>query len=1717
MVFSPAQPPSKATGKPQARQACMATPIAKRKTREPTTATPAGGGSIAQLSSKLSAERKDRKKRKSRKQPTHTAETLHKLLHATPERVFETVRRDTEILIKCRDGKVRTGNKVTLLDCTPTGKPCHTCIRLKMMAAAQSKGKAVASACRPAKKVKLSKLIDRRQRQFNGVSLYTGTGHDITMYTLLKYRRGRVIAYDNTYGKEYIRKRWSKRLSARRLDEVLSRLTLVKRDLLTWDEKVLEQDIREAWGPDARLTSVTYLHASPSCRTLSTADRSRKHRHKDGSPKSADAKLDDQTCTHVLRVLRRIAIAAPRIIMSVENPYNKNFVNLRCVQDTIAAPGWSFHVTNYCKVASRAADPGDWPKKTTCLLLFNVEDDLMLPRCHNDCDHLVQGTVHHKAVLCNNHENVKGQTVTHKVMDKGVIPLGLFEIIDASGTRHTMRQAAVATLRSHTKSSAGRQPLGRPASEVAGGTRSWLRSQAAKQGRFERMVRNIGTSSAELPEVDDGSGPEESGDDADVHEEVESDGEEGADEPCELVHENQYDAIGMSIKPSEAPLPAPTRVYDVRGSKINPFLRWVPGAVANAPRWDLASMEPWSLSFWDEVDFAFKVKGKKQHALLGYDVVSGSCRVKQETSKRQHGSKFDEVVAEEGLHKRPHQVTVGTDGCGSMALLRAAALARGINHYYLPPWSPSDNPVEGIVNHFKTDTATVLLSACAVGGGITEAHVGYALEYVSWMRERFAHVRRGEHASWNPWHRQFGADSRLHRAVPFGAAGMAHVSPALRAKRGAPKYERTEPVLCLGYQHVYSDVYRCLTKHGTVIHTKQVVWDLEAPLGVWLSNDSEPSQHKVEESELYGSIGLELFKDKHGKARTEFGSANAILKAVPHRLHRSNNTIRPRPYIYARARERDGVSVQEALHSKYLNEVGLPVRYTVADLRYDLKCGWLALDVHADAREGEEDDDTTDDPSVAGPSTRGAHAAKRKGTSPKAAKRRTRASSRRGACSAQPPAASTIAMKDLSWKAWLDTAYKKDILESYRKEFAGLTSTVLEELPETHPDYARAVKFATNCRVILEYKRSGQWKSRCVVQGFREMCSLLDGEDFCYASDVAGLAAVRNLVFDPIAPGEDSVISSCDIAQAYLQSDMFPESDPPRFLKVRDPVSGLFRYFRQWGVLYGSRSSAVRWQRTLHPFLESIGFVQGQNEPCAFYHPGRKIKLLSYVDDLLLKASQASSDWFYEKLFARFECKPAQWLSCKTPLDHLGMTIFQDGEGTYISMEDYIRAMLVKLQMTDCASGRRIRTPMRKAIDDFTEVSREERAFFMSACGMIGWLASTGRPDLKHCHSRISQHMSAPGSGALDAVKYAVKYCATNSTLCLFQPYGSDGLWHHYSDSDQSSNAEPQNKRRSQLAGMSVRGRAPIDWSSTATSVQISDAVDRYEHTVAKATAAGVGSAEWKNAPRYARLGNPTCHTAVTELHADVSSAAAEIYAASVMLSRTLYLSYVSDELGIPFETPIKIQVDNQTALSFATGTVKKSKLRHIDARQDWVQALRDATLVKLAKVHTSDNLADLGTKLLEPDTFEGLRDRIMVNRPIPQSKLEQPNGAGSATQGATEDELSDAPTVSPSDTDSGSDSDAPAQAGAKVKRPPNAPAQASAKVKRPSTADKPSTPNQSTGAEEAKGNALPAPKGASARNAVPPGTKAADADASAGRRRRKGRSAPGPEAGQVP
>ena len=99
-----------------------------------------------------------------------------------------------------------------------------------------------------------------------------------------------------------------------------------------------------------------------------------------------------------------------------------------------------------------------------------------------------------------------------------------------------------------------------------------------------------------------------------------------------------------------------------------------------------------------------------------------------------------------------------------------------------------------------------------------------------------------------------------------------------------------------------------------------------------------------------------------------------------------------------------------------------------------------------------------------------------------------------------------------------------------------------------------------------------------------------------------------------------------------------------------------------------------------------------------------------------------------------------------------------------------------------------------------------------------------------------------------------------------------------------------------------------------------------------------------------------------------------------------LSLSYVCSEAGIAFPEKFTLQIDNAAAQSFASQTsyAGKSRLRHIDARQEWIQALRDSNLVKTVHVDTTENISDMFTKALPLVTFLGFRKQLMHFHSIP-------------------------------------------------------------------------------------------------------------------------------------
>ena len=173
---------------------------------------------------------------------------------------------------------------------------------------------------------------------------------------------------------------------------------------------------------------------------------------------------------------------------------------------------------------------------------------------------------------------------------------------------------------------------------------------------------------------------------------------------------------------------------------------------------------------------------------------------------------------------------------------------------------------------------------------------------------------------------------------------------------------------------------------------------------------------------------------------------------------------------------------------------------------------------------------------------------------------------------------------------------REKAIAAYNKEMASLTDTILERVYQGDEDYNTALQEAISGRVILDVKRRlGVYKARGVKQGFKEDTQWADGPGFNYYSSVAKLHSARATLFRPYR--RNRRICVVDVATAYLQAHGFEGFI--KYICFKNPITGEWEYYRQYGPIYGEKSSAVRWERTIGPWMEESeqGFVRGENEP----------------------------------------------------------------------------------------------------------------------------------------------------------------------------------------------------------------------------------------------------------------------------------------------------------------------------------------------------------------------------------------------------------------------------------------------------------------------------------------------------------------------------------------
>ena len=178
------------------------------------------------------------------------------------------------------------------------------------------------------------------------------------------------------------------------------------------------------------------------------------------------------------------------------------------------------------------------------------------------------------------------------------------------------------------------------------------------------------------------------------------------------------------------------------------------------------------------------------------------------------------------------------------------------------------------------------------------------------------------------------------------------------------------------------------------------------------------------------------------------------------------------------------------------------------------------------------------------------------------------------------------------------------------------------------------------------------------------------------------------------------MVSSIDVATAFLQSDPYSESDPKRYVTYKPHKAAPVEYYQLLGSIYGMRSGSMAWFKTLTKWLKQQGFESGADEPCVYTHKDTGLTVCCFVDDLLLRGTQQATEQFYKALEARFELKDPTYLTPNSHITYVGFDIrmeLRDGVPWYTM--DQHTAMKEFLAEKGVKPSKGISCPMPKAKD----------------------------------------------------------------------------------------------------------------------------------------------------------------------------------------------------------------------------------------------------------------------------------------------------------------------------------------------------------------------------------------------------------------------------------
>ena len=425
-----------------------------------------------------------------------------------------------------------------------------------------------------------------------------------------------------------------------------------------------------------------------------------------------------------------------------------------------------------------------------------------------------------------------------------------------------------------------------------------------------------------------------------------------------------------------------------------------------------------------------------------------------------------------------------------------------------------------------------------------------------------------------------------------------------------------------------------------------------------------------------------------------------------------------------------------------------------------------------------------------------------------------------------------------------------------------------------------------------------------------------------------------------------NVISKADVKDAYLNSPLGEDEQPlhalPQgYMPKKKAPPGYKVVGRSIKAFPGLRQSGRAWWRMHKATLSRLGFKECPSAPCIYYKEMESDECIiagAFVDDLIflnLTSHPHAIEDLGEQLRDHYEIKIESELE-----KFLGAIFERHEDGLLMHLGPYVENMLERFEMKGC---RPASTPeadahsLSTSEDDERVLAQDDHSLFQSITGALMFAMVTCRPDLAHAVNMLARRMSRARVLDMKAARRVLQYLRGNARLGLLFKYGAD----------------PE--------CASLRAYADADWAN--------DPIQRKSTT---------GYIVFFN-------GAPVSWHSGLQGTISLSSCEAEYVALSECCREVDYLRSILDFVQHPADGPTEVFEDNQGTIDLASNPVHHKRTKHVEVKYHYVRDAQDKGRVRVVKVHTTLNHADIMTKATDQKTFTRHVSMIMVERRAPR------------------------------------------------------------------------------------------------------------------------------------